>query len=655
MNDLQQIVSTMNGLKLLYVEDDAQVRASTLAILNDFFTDIVVAVDGEDGLEKFYANKIDIIITDISMPKMSGLEMLEKIYETDQDVLFLIFSAYNEEEFFLKSIKLGVEAYFIKPVEFEQFVQVLEKTAKKVQAAKAYQQLLQYNEIIDYSAIVSVITPDGKVKYVNDAFCSISGYDREELIGNDYIASTHNKQEDSLNKEIWHTIKEKKSIWRGVTKNVSKQGSIYYLDSTIKPILDQNEEIVEYIAIRHDITDIMSPLRQLNDYIKTAKIPMVILIKIDNFDNIENFYGQDILQDIEESFAKQLLSFIPDAISVQNIFTLKDGEYAIALDKVNLLEDDEGIEALLYQLQSQVESAKITIGELDYDVAIGISYAYGENVLENAKYGIKLLKSSNKQIIFANNLADKEHLQALENIRILKMVKTAIENNKIISYFQPIIDNKTQEIVKYESLVRLVDENDKILSPFFFLDVSKQGKYYTAITSMVLDNAFGALKLTDKDISINLSALDIEKEAIRKKFYSLLERHKDSAKRIVIELLEDEAFKDFEVIKAFIKKVKALGVKIAIDDFGSGYSNFERLLDYQPDILKIDATLVKNIATSHFSLSTVKTMVIFAKEQNMQVIAEYVENEEIYNILCSLDVDYSQGYYFGKPDALQKS
>ena len=78
------------------------------------------------------------------------------------------------------------------------------------------------------------------------------------------------------------------------------------------------------------------------------------------------------------------------------------------------------------------------------------------------------------------------------------------------------------------------------------------------------------------------------------------------------------------------------------------------MLDYQPDILKIDASLVKNIATSSFSYSTVKTMVLFAKEQNMEVIAEYVENKEIYDILCSLGVEYSQGYYFGKPDLLQK-
>ena len=268
---------------------------------------------------------------------------------------------------------------------------------------------------------------------------------------------------------------------------------------------------------------------------------------------------------------------------------------------------------------------------------------------------MRILEESNQRVILANNLADQEYQQASENIKVLKMLKTAIEGQKIISYFQPIVDNKTQKIVKYESLVRLIDENDKILAPFFFLDISKKGKYYTQITSMVLDNAFKALSLTDKDISINLSALDIEKESIKEKLFFLLKTHEGSSNRIVIELLEDEDFKDFEVIKSFISEVKSMGVKIAIDDFGSGYSNFERLLDYQPDILKIDATLVKNIVTSSFSLSTVKTMVIFAKEQNMEVIAEFVENEEIYKILCSLGVDYSQGYYFGKPDILQKN
>jgi len=654
MKNLKKIVSITQTLTLLYVEDDIELRKTTLEILSEFFNDIIVGVDGEDGLKKFQEHHVDLIITDVTMPNMSGLEMLEKIYADNNDVLSLIISAYNEEKYFTQSIELGIDGYLLKPIKPQQFINTLDKIAQKVEVLKGYQQLKQYKEIVDYSSIVSTLSTDGTVTDINDAFSAISGYSREELIGQSYHQVTANKQAEALDYDIWKTIKENKKIWRGITKNISKAGEVYYLDSTIKPILDKSGNILEYMAIRHDITDIMNPLRQLNDFIKASKLPMVILIKIENYADIENFYDQHILQDMKDNFAKQLFTFMPNTVGLKNIFVLENGEYALAVDKTNCSIEDNKIHEWLVELQSRVEDAHIKIGDLDYDVSIIISYAYGEKVLENAKFGIKMLKESSYRVLFANNLADKEHLEALENIRILKMVKKAIERKKIISYFQPIIDNKTQTIVKYESLVRLIDENDKVLAPFFFLDVSKRGKYYTQITSMVLDNAFEALALTDKDISINLSALDIEKENIKEKLFSLLVKYEGSANRIVIELLEDEAFKDFEVIKSFISKVKSMGVKIAIDDFGSGYSNFERLLDYQPDILKIDATLVKNIATSSFSYSTVKTMVIFAKEQNMEVIAEYVENEEIYKILCSLGVDYSQGYYFGKPDVLQK-
>ncbi len=192
-----------------------------------------------------------------------------------------------------------------------------------------------------------------------------------------------------------------------------------------------------------------------------------------------------------------------------------------------------------------------------------------------------------------------------------------------------------------------------MLSPFFFLDTAKKGKYYSQIKNIVLNNSFGALRNTDMDISINLSALDIESKHTRDIIFELLEQNKQYSSRIVIELLEDESVKDFKTITTFINDVKVFGVKIAIDDFGAGYSNFERLLDYQPDILKIDGCLIRDIQTNNYSLSVVKTIVSFAKEQNILTIAEYVENEEIFNILKDLGVDYSQGYYFGKPEALE--
>lgn len=212
------------------------------------------------------------------------------------------------------------------------------------------------------------------------------------------------------------------------------------------------------------------------------------------------------------------------------------------------------------------------------------------------------------------------------------------------------MNNLTLEVEKYESLVRIVDESGRVLSPFHFLDVAKKGRYYSKITRIVLDNSFLALSQTDKSISINLSVFDIERDEIREYIYTLLQTHQKNSHRIVLELLESDDIKDFSLIKNFIQSVKRFGVKIAIDDFGTGYSNFERLLEYKPDIIKIDGSLIKNIQTNRHNRSIVEMIVTFAKKQHIQTIAEFVESEEIFHIVQALGIDYSQGYAFGKPE-----
>jgi EAL domain-containing protein (putative c-di-GMP-specific phosphodiesterase class I) len=121
----------------------------------------------------------------------------------------------------------------------------------------------------------------------------------------------------------------------------------------------------------------------------------------------------------------------------------------------------------------------------------------------------------------------------------------------------------------------------------------------------------------------------------------------------VLELVEDESIKNEIVIKLFLEEIKTYGVKIAIDDFGAGLSNFSRVLEYKPDFIKLDGSLIKNINNDPIAQSMIETIVTFAKKQNIQTIAEYVSSEEIYNTVCELGVDYSQGFYFGKPAPLQ--
>ena len=122
MQELSEIISATKELKLLYVEDNKEARNSTLNILHEFFDDIVIGIDGEDGLKKFQENHIDLIITDINMPKMNGLEMLKKIKMLSENTVSLVFSAYNEANFFVDSIKIGVEGYLLKPIDFDQFL-----------------------------------------------------------------------------------------------------------------------------------------------------------------------------------------------------------------------------------------------------------------------------------------------------------------------------------------------------------------------------------------------------------------------------------------------------------------------------------------------------------------------------------------------------
>jgi PAS domain S-box-containing protein len=658
MQNLDTLLKYTSTLKLLYIEDNKDARETTHMILEDFFDEIVVAVNGQDGYDKFMQNDIDLIITDINMPILNGLDMIYKIRESGSNVSILVLSAYNESGYFMESIKLGVEGYLLKPIDLDQFLSTLEKVVEKIKLKqdiiKSNNLLEQYKEITDKSAIITVLDKDNIITYANDAFCKLSNYSREELIGQEYHSLLQYKQSQEIHKEIWDTLKNKKEIWQGILKFVSKRGGIHYLKTTIKPILDENGEIIEYMALRDDISKVMNPKKQLDDMILNLKNPLILYFKLEDFDILEDFYDYVTIELIQDKISEYIDEHIPKEYDLTKVFQLGQGEYALLTESSYYLQNKEKFEANIKAFQHQLKEDTVSFDNIEYDMSILISISYDNNsILENAKLGIKSLLNTTKDFIIANDLVEKATQKAQSNIQTISMIKQALNNYKIISYFQPIVNNQTQQIEKYESLVRLVAEDGKVLSPFFFLDISKKGKYYSQITNMVLGNSFQALENTNVDISMNLSILDIEQESTRNNIFEYLDKHKANTSRVVFELLEDEGVKYFDIIREFITKVKEYGVKIAIDDFGAGYSNFERLLDYQPDILKIDGCLIKNITCDDYSLSVVKTIVTFAQEQNIQTVAEFVEDEETFKLLRDLGVDYTQGYYFGKPQPLE--
>lgn len=645
------------SLKLLYVEDVAAIREATLSVLSNFFDTIFVGVDGQDGLECYqaHAHEIDLILTDITMPRKNGIEMIEAIRELSQNIPILVISAHTEFRYFVQTIESGVDGYLIKPLKLEQLIKILSKTVVKIHLAKEHAKnlllLKQYESITNKSSIISKTDPRGIITYVNQKFCEISGYRADELIGQPHNIIRHPDMPRSTFKELWITIKDKKKTWQGVVKNRAKNGEPYYVKTIIEPILNEQGEILEYIALRHDITAVMSDKKQLFDFLESNKFSVLILVQIEDYTTLEKFYDKANVAKIEHTFGSSLLYLMPNPWGFQRIYNLDNGLYAFAIDRRSCRASQQEIEEVLEKFLSNVKEYSVKIDAIEYDISVICSYTFGVfKVFEDAKIGIENAIRDKKTIVYADGLSGIEYENALKNIETIRTIKVALDNQKIISYFQPIVNNETLKVEKYESLVRLVNEHGAILSPFHFLEVAKKGRYYARITKVVLANSFDVLRKTDKEISINLSAFDIENEDIREYVYMLLEQHSAMAKRVVFELLETEDMKDFQLILEFIKTVKAKGVQIAIDDFGTGYSNFERLLEYKPDILKIDGSLIKNILTNPTNRNIVETIVMFAQKQHMKTVAEFVEDETIFHVVKAMGIDYSQGYAFGKPE-----
>lgn len=654
---VKKIVPFCETIQVLYVEDDKKTQDLTLPLLKNFFKDICVASSGQEGLNLYLQeeNSFGLIITDIAMPALNGIEMIQQIRKTNQDITIIVLSSHTESHYFAQTIEAGVDGYLLKPLIFEQLIITLTKAVEKINLQKEYKRntllLKQYEMITNKSSIISKTNPKGIITYANEKFCQISGYSLDELIGKPHNIIRHPEMPKSAFENLWHTIKVKKEPWQGVVKNRAKNGDAYYVKTTIQPILNTQGEIEEYIALRHDITEIMSDKKQLFDYLEANKFCVLILIQIEDYLTLEKFYDVSSVEKIESLFGQTLLYLMPNAWGFQKVYHLESGLYAFAIDRRHCQASEKEIYAVLEEFLENVKDFVVKVDTIEYDISAVCSFTYGVfHLFEDAKIGIENAIANRRPIVYADGLSAAEYNIALKNIQTIQTIKAALDNQKIISYFQPIINNKTLKVDKYESLVRLMDEKGNLISPFYFLEVAKKGRYYSKITKVVLDNSFDALSKTDKDISVNLSAMDIESDDIKEHIFALIQSHKNDAHRIVFELLESENVKDFKAMQEFLQNIKNAGIKIAIDDFGTGYSNFERLLDYQPDILKIDGSLIRNILSNPYNRNIVETIVVFAQKQKMQTIAEFVENETIFLAVKEMGIDYSQGYAFGKPE-----
>ncbi|MCT7516910.1 bifunctional diguanylate cyclase/phosphodiesterase [Aliarcobacter cryaerophilus] len=532
----------------------------------------------------------------------------------------------------------------------------------------SYNFLLEYKKAIDESSIVSKTDKNGLITFVNKKFCEISGYEEDELIGKSHNIVRHPSMTKEFFNNLWKTITNKE-IFKGVIVNKKKNGLVYYVDTTIIPILDENKNIDEFIAIRHDITKVyeqkklieeqfideltLLPNRQklLKD-LKDSKIQKIAMININSFRDINNFYGFEVGDLVLKKFSQILLDKISTNINL-DLYRVANDVFAICTKNKDNLKEIRDICTNIIEYFS-LHPILINNNSFYLSISIGVARnckdsAVQNNLLSKAEYALRIAKKRDISILFLDENIELYN-KLKENKKLIEELKNALISNNLLIYGQKLINNISKK-EKYEILMRVKLEDGSILTPYSFLKEAKKAKLYLGMTRMLVKKACEYFKGKDIDFNLNLTLEDIKDQYTMDFIVNAMEKT-NTAKQITFEIVESEGIESFTEVSNFIKKAKKLGCKIAIDDFGTGYSNFEYIIKLDVDYIKIDGSLIKNINIDNNLYLTVQTIVGFAKALKIKTVAEFVHNEEVLNCVKNLDIDYSQGFFIDEPKEL---
>jgi PAS domain S-box-containing protein len=261
---LENINDFIKKLKVLYVEDEDAARNIFGKFLNKKFETSILCTNGFEGYNEYIKAEqentpFDLIISDVNMPKIDGIELLEKIRELNKKIPFIFTTARSESEQMIKAINLNVHAYLLKPLDFSLIEKTIEKICEDIYYKKNYEKQKNetdaYLSVLNKEAIVVKTDFDGNITFVNDAFMDVSGYIEDDVIGKNHSMLKHPDVPTSFYNEIWEIARSGK-IWEGTLKNLSKSGEAYFVNTKIIPIYnDLGKEIVQFISIRFLVTE----------------------------------------------------------------------------------------------------------------------------------------------------------------------------------------------------------------------------------------------------------------------------------------------------------------------------------------------------------------------------------------------------------------
>lgn len=684
-----------NNLVLLTIDDEDAVRSSIAAFFEDCGFDVMQACDGRQGIEMFHEQRPDVVITDLRMPHLDGLAVVDEINRIDENLPVIVLSGTGVLADAVLALRRGAWDYLAKPVldlvELEMVVARCLERAHLIRENRDYHfnlermvdqrtaQLRKLTAAVEQSANSVIITDlNGIIEYVNPKFSQIFGYSFDEAVGQTPRILKSGKHLDSYYAGMWNTIASGRE-WQGEFCNRSKDDKLYWELCSIAPIKNENGAITNFIAIKEDITDRKRQEEQLY-----YQANFDLLTGLPNRYHFQKYLESQLeLIDIEHQYLSLLVLDIDNLKSVNDTFGHDFGdlllkEIARRLELVcgygSFVSRFVGDEfTVILPLSSEADQA-VFVGEkirsamnetfLVNDTEIITTASIGfvvypedgecvESLLKNAEAAMYQAKKIGKNMVSFYTRELNSQLE--ERFMLESKLRKALERDEFSLQYQPQINQASGTIAGVEALLRWTPSGEAPVSPRRFIPILEESGMIVPVGEWVLRQACSQAVawlnegLPALRMSVNISALQFMRSDLDLTVRRILQETGCDPRFLCLELTESMVMIDSDRTMEMLTTLTQTGLTLSLDDFGTGYSSLAYLGRLPINELKIDMSFVQRMLTTRNDAAVVNTIIAMGQGLDMELVAEGVETDEQFAYLAARNCAIIQGYYFSRP------
>ncbi len=687
-------------LHLLMIEDNEDDAELLLVKLRRAgFEPVYTRVDSEAAMrEALRERDWQIVVSDYAMPGFTGLKALGILREQDKDTPFILVSGTVGEEIAVEVMRTGANDYIMKE-NLTRLVPAIERELREARERcdrrRTEEALYQEREralITLHSIGDGVITTDaeGRVDYMNPVAENVTGWTCGEAQGYPLTEVL-----PLINEATRHPMKSPAdvSLSSGRVVNLTEQcvlinrnGQEFHIEDSAAPIFDRDNSIIGAVLVFHDITrerrmahqmtwqathDSLTGLVNRNEFADRLTSLLagmagsgryehaLLYLDLDQFKVVNDTCGHAAGDELLKQLSRLLRASIPANASLAR---LGGDEFGVLLENVNLDQAREVADRLLQLISDftfQWEEQRFDVGVSIGMVPIQRETQNASFVLSAADVACYVAKDAGRNRVHVYEESDIDLGERHSEMHWVSRIKLALEESRFILYRQEITPLQEDDTTAhYELLLRMRDEDGAIVPPRAFIPAAERYNLMNAVDRWVIDAAFRHLSKIQQQgdegiYSLNLSGNSLNDDEMPGYIQQKISEYGVRTGQLCFEITETAAVFNLEKASNMIHTLKKLGCRFSLDDFGSGLSSFSYLKNLPVDFLKIDGSFVKDMNTDPMNRAIVEAIHQVGHTLSIRTIAEFVENQDIADMLHDIGVDFAQGYHFSKPEPLQ--